>query len=112
MPVDWDANVLGPCHVQAFGEAATFTPAGGSALAITGIFFNGYAQRVDLLDSGVGVTTVKPVLAVRTEQFGSRLPRQGDAISIASNGSSYVIKDVQPDGVGELRLELQRTDTL
>lgn len=112
MPIDWDAAVLSPCHEQAFGEPGIFTPMGGSPLPITGIFFNGYTQRVALLDGSVDVTTVKPMFAVRSAQFGARLPRQNDSISVTSNGASYVVKDVQPDGVGELRLELQRMDVL
>jgi hypothetical protein len=111
MPVDWDAAVLRPCHDQAFGEAATFTPVDGQPMTITGVFFNGFTRNVVLLDGSVDVTTVKPVLAVREAQFGARRPQQGDMIGIVNNGRTYYIKDVQPDGVGELRLELQKAGT-
>ncbi|RDU99228.1 head-tail joining protein [Trinickia dinghuensis] len=110
MPIDWDAAVLAPCHNDAFGEPATFLPAGGSPLSITGIFFNGYNRNVDLGD-GADVITVKPVLVVRAEQFVSRAPQQNDGLSIASVNTTYVIRDVKSDGLGELRLELHKVSS-
>lgn len=112
MSVDWDATVLEPCHDQAFGEPATFTPLGLASIPITGVFFNGYTRDVELVDGSIDVNSVAPVFAVRTALFGTRPPQRNDSITIASNGATYVIRDVQPDGVGELRLELQRTDAL
>lgn len=110
MSVDWDVSVLIPCHDIAFGEPATFTPVGGVAMPVIGIFFDGYRRNVDLGDE-VGVTTVKPVFVVRTEQFSGVLPKQNDKIQVASVNTTYVIKDPQPDGVGELRLELQKVSS-
>jgi hypothetical protein len=110
MSVDWDASVLAPCHDIAFGEPATFTPVGGAPMPIIGIFFDGYTRSVDLGDD-VGVTTVKPVFVVRTEQFTGALPKQSDKLQVVSVNTTYVIKDPQPDGVGELRLELQKVSS-
>ncbi|MEX3691881.1 hypothetical protein AB3X91_09065 [Paraburkholderia sp. BR14263] len=110
MAIDWDAVVLSPCHDNAFGEPATFRPVGASPIGITGIFFDGYNRNVDLGD-GTGLTTVKPVFVVRSAQFGKRLPKQNDGLSVASVNVSYVIRDVQPDGLGELRLELHKVSS-
>jgi hypothetical protein len=110
MSVDWDASVLAPCHDIAFGEPAKFTPVGGAPMPIIGIFFDGYTRNVDLGDD-VGVTTVKPVFVVRTEQFTGALPKQSDKLQVVSVNTTYVIKDPQPDGVGELRLELQKVSS-
>ncbi|MBV2180894.1 MAG: hypothetical protein KUL86_06615 [Castellaniella sp.] len=106
--VDFD-SVNSAVH-GVFSEAAIFTPRGGFPLAVVGIFFNGHTQAVSLGDGSVGVNTVRPVLVVRTAQFPSAVPAQGDAIRVLSNGGTYVIADAQPDGVSEMRLELQRTD--
>ncbi|WP_213761812.1 hypothetical protein [Caballeronia sp. dw_19] len=116
MSVDWDASVLIPCHDIAFGEPATFTSVGGAPMPVVGMFFDGYTRNVDLADD-VGVTTVKPVFVVRTEQFTGALPlpkplpKQNDKLSVTSANTTYVIKDAQPDGVGELRLELQKVSS-
>jgi hypothetical protein len=114
MAVDWDAAVLQPCHDVAFGEPAIFRPVGAPALDdVIGIFFDGYTRNVDLGES-VGVTTVKPVFVVRVEQFAARaarLPKQSDGLFVKSVSTTYVIKDVQPDGVGELRLELHKVSS-
>lgn len=110
MSIDWDAVVLIPCHENEFGEPATLLPVGGSPMPIVGIFFDGYRRNVDLGDE-VGVTTVKPVFVVRTGQFNGALPKQGDKLQVESVNTTYVIKDPQPDGVGELRLELQKVSS-
>jgi hypothetical protein len=110
MSVDWDASVLSQCHEIAFGEPATFMPYVGAPVSIIGIWFDGYRHNVDLGDE-VGVTTVKPVFAVRTAQFTGALPKQNDKLAVTSVNTTYVIKDVQPDGVGELRLELQKVSS-
>lgn len=110
MSVDWDASVLAPIHDMAFGEPAMFTPVGGAPMPIIGIFFDGYTRNVDLGDE-VGVNTVKPVFVVRTEQFAGALPKQNDKLQVTSVNTTYVIKDPQPDGVGELRLELQKVSS-
>lgn len=113
MAIDWDSAVLEPCHDQAFGESATFSPKGGGRpFGVIGIFFNGFTQDVVLEDGSIGVNTVQPVFAVRANLFGSSPPQRNDRITVQSNGATYVIRDVQPDGMGELRLQLQRTDPL
>jgi len=113
MTIDWDSEVLEPCHDQAFGEPAAFSPQGGGApFTVTGIFFNGFTQSVELVDGSIGVNSVQPVFAVRASLFGASPPRRNDRIAVQSNGATYVIRDIQPDGMGELRLQLQRTDPL
>lgn len=112
MAIDWDSDVLAPCH-DAFGESATYSPQGGAApFSVEGVFLNGFTQNVALIDGSVGVNTVQPVFAVRTSLFGSTPPKRNDKITVLSNGATYVIRDIQPDGVGELRCQLQRTDPL
>jgi hypothetical protein len=107
--VDFDA--LNVAVNAAFGEPATFTPKGGTPMPVSGVFFDGYTHDVNLGDGSIGVNTVKPVFAVRAALFAGRLPKQGDGLWIASVNTIYAIKDPQPDGVGEIRLHLQKVSS-
>jgi hypothetical protein len=102
MAIDWDAHVLAPLFAQ-FAEDVqpTYTPKGGTPFAIDGVFERAY-QEV-LIDAeaagGVGMNTVKPALGVRLAQFPDP-PVQGDKVFVASVGLTYVVNNVQPDGLG------------
>lgn len=106
--VDFDA--LNVAINATFGEPAIFTPAGGTPMPVSGVFFDGYTRDVDLGES-VDVTTVNPVFAVRAALFPGRLPKQNDRLWVASVNTTYAIKDVRPDGVGELKLRLHKVSS-
>jgi len=84
-----------------FGEAATFTPAGGSSSAITVIFDNAY----EAVDTGGGVS-----FAVRQPRVTARtadLPGVSEGDTLTIGGTAYVIRIVMPDGTGITELMLE-----
>jgi hypothetical protein len=103
MAIDWDGVVLGPV-VTVFGEPALYSPADGAAYSITGVFDEAY-QQIRLEDGQIPITTDLPVFGVRLAQFATP-PRQGDQLSIVSNGTAYAIREVRPDGHGWAKLML------
>ncbi len=84
-----------------FGQPTTYTPRGGVAFPLTGIFDAAY-QLVSL-GGDVEIDAVGPVLGVRLADFATP-PAHGDGVVIA--GTSYVVRSVQPDGQGGARLVL------
>ena len=84
-----------------FGQSATYTPNGGSASAINGIFDAGDG----LVDIGgrVGVTSADPSFHCRTADVSSAV--EGDAL--VTGGTDYTIRDVIDDGTGMTQLMLE-----
>lgn len=103
MSVNFDTLLLAPAQA-AFGEAVTYTPAGGSALALTGIFLAAF-KDVTFDRDGAPLTTVNPVLDMRLSVFGDIVPAQGDQVVV--RGNTYNVSDVQPDGIGGVRFVLK-----
>ena len=85
-----------------FGETVTFTPAGGSPEAVTGIFDADHVYQELLGDTMI--ETTRPVMVVRDAAL-SQTPVRGDAISVRS--VSYVVTEIQPDGQGDQVLILE-----
>lgn len=106
--IDFDALVLAPA-MQVFGEPATYTPDGGDAVAVTGVFDAAHKLvEVDVgQDSGgtVGVSSTAPAFGIRLKDFPSS-PEQGDGLRV--RGTDYVVIDIHPDGHGGAHLILQR----
>lgn len=74
---------------------------------MTGIFDN--AHIMVELSGESSVSTVAPALTCRSDDFESLSagkPRQGDSMTIAA--TSYMVRDVQPDGTGMITLILER----
>jgi len=84
-----------------FGVAASYTPQGGSATTINGIFDN----EVFEVEAGgeVAVAMEQPRFACRTSDVSSAA--EGDAINI--NSQNYTIRVVQNDGTGVTVLVLE-----
>lgn len=87
--------------VDDFGVAATYTPAGGVASTVNGIFDNEYIA----VEAGgeVAVALQEPRFHCRTADVASAA--EGDAIVI--NAVNYTIRIVQPDGTGMTMLVLE-----
>lgn len=102
MPVDFDSTLLAASQT-AFGEPVTYTAAGGAPLALTGVFLAAYKDVT--FSEGAAVTTVRPVLDMRLSAFGAIAPAQGDRVTV--RGAVYNVADLQPDGIGGVRLILQ-----
>lgn len=105
MAIDWDKAVLGPT-ISVFGESATYMPAAGGSFAVSGVFDEAYkdVQQIDPL----GANEAMPVFGTRLVLFPAP-PQQNDLVRIASVGRVYVVKDVQPDGHGWVKLMLGDT---
>lgn len=88
--------------IDDFGTAATYTPSGGLAATVNGIFDNEFIE-VDA-GGGVGVALNQPRFHCRTADVSSAA--EGDAITIG--GVSYTVRIVQDDGTGMTVLILER----
>ena len=83
-----------------FGTPYVYTFSAGSTLALSG-YFNAAYQNVKLDTDGSTITTVHPVLGVRLADFAGTVgPVQDDTVAV--NGATYAIWDVQPDKQGDL----------
>jgi hypothetical protein len=83
-----------------FGVTASYTPSGGSASNVKGIFDN------EFFEAGVGevgVAIQQPRFVCRTSDVSAAA--EGDAITI--NSVAYTIRVVQPDGTGVTTLVLE-----
>jgi len=110
--MDWDNFVLKPL-MEIFGEGVpaipaswpTYTPRRGAAFPLPDAVFDEQYRRVVDQGDGSEVSTSTPVLGVRASLFAID-PAQGDRVLIPSNGKTYRIADVQPDGHGHILLIL------
>lgn len=84
-----------------FGSAATFTPSGGSASTINGIFDKDYALAA--IGDGVGVGSNDPRFICRTSDVSSAA--NGDALVV--NSVTYTVRNVEDDGTGVTTLVLE-----
>lgn len=84
-----------------FGEAVTYTPGGGSPVALRAPLDEAYA--VVELQAGVPVTSLRPVLDVRLADLAA-LPLQGDQFTRAKTGHVYEVAEVQIEGNGTAKL--------
>ncbi|WP_321944613.1 head-tail joining protein [Burkholderia cenocepacia] len=109
MPIDWNAEVIGPL-MGVFGEPITYRPLSGGSLSITGVFDNAYLKEVMFEDASSGVTEVSAVLGVQLSQFPAP-PVQNDQLSIPSVNSTYVVRQVRPDSRGAAKLLLNKVSS-
>lgn len=93
------ADVVNVAARDVFGEAVTYTPSGGAALALATPFDAAYEEVV--VEDGVPVATTNPVLSVRLADLPTA-PRKGDTFTV--RGKGYKVKVVKPDGHGWARL--------
>ncbi len=84
-----------------FGVTASYTPAGGAASSVKGIFDNEYFET----DAGgeVAIALQQPMFHCRTADVSG--VAEGDAIVI--NTVNYTIRNVRPDGTGLTMLILE-----
>lgn len=106
MPIDWDAVVIGPLQ-GVFGQPVTYTPRGGTAFQVSGVFDDAYLKEVMYEDGSMGTNTVSAVLGVRLFEFAA-MPAQNDSLTIVSSGVTYLVRDVRPDSRGGAKLMLSK----
>jgi len=89
--------------VDDFGTAATYTPSGGSAATVNGIFDNDFVE----VDTGGSVSFAQQQATFMCRTADVSAAAEGDSLVIG--GETYIIRIVQPDGTGmtNLILELQ-----
>lgn len=97
---DLAEDALGVC-MDALGDDVTYTPAGGSATAIRGIFSE-TSERFD--GTGVPIRMDRPNLGVRLSDLG-QAPKRGDSVSV--RGTAYKVSEIEKDGEGGATLYLQ-----
>jgi len=83
------------------GVAASYTPAGGAAKTINGVFEDEY---VEINSGDVGVEGSGPKFICAAADVSG--VKQGDALVI--NSVSYTVSEVQPDGAGVVELVLRK----
>ncbi len=88
--------------VDDFGTAASYTPSGGSAATVNGIFDNDFVE-VDA-GGGVGIALQQPRFLCRTADVSSAA--EGDALVISA--VNYTVRIVQDDGTGITTLVLEK----
>jgi len=84
-----------------FASAATYTPTGGSAATVNGIFDNGYSE-VDM-GGQVAVASTDPQFTCATSDVSGAA--EGDALTVSS--VDYTVRRVEPDGTGVTVLFLE-----
>ena len=104
--IDWDRLVLGPV-MGVFGEEVIFLPRSGSPVTIPDAVFDEEAAEVQIGQDGQPVTLRKPVLGIRAARLPFE-PKQSDRVLITRTGGSYVVKTVEPDGHGSIRMDLMQ----
>lgn len=100
--IDWDTVLLAPVE-GVFGQSALYSAAGGTQTPINGVFDEAVAD-VDVMD-GVPVTTLRPCFSYRVIQLATPAA-QGDSLLVYAASpaplvdTTYVIREVRPDGHG------------
>lgn len=87
--------------IDGFGSTATYTPSGGDAVSINGIYEDDY----ELLDAGgtVGFASSSPTFQCSTADVSGAA--EGDALTVG--GVNYIIRVVMDDGTGITMLQLE-----
>ena len=86
-----------------FATASSYTPSGGSASTVNGIFGNDFFEVDPLLD--VGVVSAQPRFICTTVDLPGGAVA-GDAITI--EGTAYTVRVIQPEGTGFTALVLEK----
>lgn len=102
MAVETSADLLDFFELDDFADTATYTPVGGQASDVLGIFDNPQASRnaTDLMD----ITIPAPQFVCRTVD----VPNAADGDSIVIRTISYYVRVVLTDGTGVSTLILER----
>lgn len=88
---------------RTFGEALTYTPDGGQAVALVAPFDEAFA--IVEMRGEVPVASTAPAIDVRLADLAAE-PAQGDTVRRTSTGKLYEVATVQPGGNGTARLVL------
>lgn len=101
MSVESADDRLAMLDADEFGVSATWTPSGGSATAVDGIFDNEF--RSTDIGAGAEIATDDPHFLCRTADVSGIV--EGDALVVS--GVSYTVRVVMADGTGMTELVLE-----
>jgi hypothetical protein len=104
--INWDAVVIGPL-MGVFGEPVIYTPFGGAAFQITGVFDDAYLAVVVLDDGTAGLTELSAVIGVQLSQFAVP-PAQNGRLVVKRTGAKFIVREVRNDSHGWAKLLLTR----
>jgi len=93
-------DTLDPAIRDVLGEPAVWTPDGGSATPIVGIF---EAEYFELSGDVAGVDSSAPAFIA----LGADVPLVAIGDALVFNTVSYIIVSVQPDGTGHTAMRLE-----
>ncbi len=97
--------VWGPAHALV-SDPITYTPTVGDAVEVDGIFDLAYIR----LDVGQpGISTSGPSLFLLLADIAPLDPETDTGATVTVSSVTYSIHEVQPDGLGGIRLLLHRT---
>lgn len=102
MAVESTADLLDFFELDDFADSATYTPTGGSASTVLGIFDNPQAGRnaTDMMD----ITIPAPQFVCRTAD----VPNAADGDHIVIRSTTYHVRVVLTDGTGVSTLILEK----
>lgn len=100
--VESTADLLDFFELDDFADTATYTPVGGSASTVLGIFDNPQASRnaTDMMD----ITIPAPQFVCRTTD----VPNAADGDTIVIRATTYLVRVVLTDGTGVSTLLLEK----
>jgi len=96
-------RVFGPAariFQSALGETVTYTPQGGDAVSLQGIFTADYYAALE--GGELQVASTKPAVSLPVADVPNAA--QGDGVTV--QGTAYTVAEVQPDGMGMVALIL------
>lgn len=91
---------VGRVFTNALGQTVTYTPAGGEAVSLQGVFTQDYVSVG--ADGNLQSESVSPAVSLRLADVPN--VAQGDVVRI--DGTDYTTVNVQPDGFGMVTLIL------
>jgi hypothetical protein len=98
--IETDAERAIFLNTDEFAVIATYTPDGGSAVSINGIFDNAYDE---IEGPHAGLETSNPAFTCLSSDVSSAA--HGDTLLV--NSLTYTVAGVKPDGTGMTTLELE-----
>ena len=100
MAIETDADLAELFSTDEHGTAGTFTPDGGSASTVNGIFGNVY---FDIPAGETGIEGKQSSFMCRSSDITDAA--HGDSLVVS--GTTYTVRGVQPDGTGVTTLILE-----
>lgn len=106
MPVESAADRLTFLDADEFGVEASYTPSGGVNAAITGIFNDPHLEVI--VGDAAPVADSQPTFTCRSADLPAAAAGGDAGDTLAVDGITYQVADLQPDGTGMTVITLGR----